>query len=83
MTRPKERGKLRSKRQPASRAVYLLQGIHGSSLPVLCLGRREKGMRTLVTAKQMKAIDAYTIQTIGVPSMVLMERAALYVAQEA
>lgn len=40
-------------------------------------------MRTLVTAKQMKAIDAYTIQTIGVPSMVLMERAALYVAQEA
>lgn len=40
-------------------------------------------MRTLVTAKQMKAIDAYTIQTIGVPSMVLMERAALCVADEA
>lgn len=38
-------------------------------------------MRTLVTAKQMKAVDAYTIHTIGVPSMVLMERAALQVAE--
>ena len=38
-------------------------------------------MRTLVTAKQMKAIDAYTINTIGVPSMVLMERAAMWVAR--
>ena len=33
-------------------------------------------MRTLVTAKQMKAVDAHTIHTIGIPSMVLMERAA-------
>ena len=40
-------------------------------------------MRTLVTGKQMKAVDAYTIETIGVPSMVLMERAALAVAREA
>ncbi len=39
-------------------------------------------MRTLVTGKQMKAVDAYTIETIGVPSMVLMERAALAVARE-
>jgi hydroxyethylthiazole kinase-like uncharacterized protein yjeF len=31
----------------------------------------------LVTAAEMKALDAYTIQEIGVPSMVLMERAAL------
>ena len=34
-------------------------------------------MRMLVTGKQMKAIDAYTIHTIGIPSLVLMERAAL------
>ena len=40
-------------------------------------------MRTLVTAKQMKAVDAHTIHTIGIPSMVLMERAALWVAEEA
>ena len=40
-------------------------------------------MRMLVTGKQMKAIDAYTIHTIGVPSLVLMERAALKVAQAA
>lgn len=40
-------------------------------------------MRVLVTAKQMKAIDAHTIHTIGVPSMVLMERAALGVARAA
>lgn len=39
-------------------------------------------MRTLVTGKQMKEIDAYTIQTIGIPSMVLMERAAFAVAEE-
>ena len=37
-------------------------------------------MRMLVTGKQMKAIDAYTIRTIGIPSLVLMERAALKVA---
>ena len=37
-------------------------------------------MRMLVTGKQMKAIDAYTIHTIGIPSLVLMERAALKVA---
>ena len=40
-------------------------------------------MRTLVTAKQMKAVDAHTIHTIGIPSMVLMERAALWGAEEA
>ena len=28
-------------------------------------------MRTLVTAKQMKAVDAHTIHTIGIPSTVL------------
>lgn len=40
-------------------------------------------MRTLVTGSQMKAIDAYTIHTVGIPSLVLMERAALAVAEEA
>ena len=39
-------------------------------------------MRRLVTGKQMKEIDAYAIQTVGIPSMVLMERAALSVADE-
>lgn len=37
-------------------------------------------MRTLVTAGQMKAIDGYTIHSIGLPSLVLMERAAMCVA---
>lgn len=33
-------------------------------------------MKAVVTGKQMKAIDTYTIQSIGIPSLVLMERAA-------
>lgn len=37
-------------------------------------------MKYTVTGKQMKAIDQDTIQRIGVPSIVLMERAALAVA---
>ena len=36
-----------------------------------------------VTAQQMKAVDQNTIQGIGIPSMVLMERAALAVAEAA
>ncbi len=38
-------------------------------------------MRYLVTGAQMKAIDQYTIRTIGIPSLVLMERAALSVEE--
>lgn len=34
-----------------------------------------------VTGSQMKAIDQYTIKKIGIPSMVLMERAALHVKE--
>lgn len=37
-------------------------------------------MRYVVTGKQMKAIDQDTIERIGIPSVVLMERAALAVA---
>lgn len=37
-------------------------------------------MRVLVSGSQMKEIDRYTIQEIGIPSMVLMERAAMAVA---
>ena len=33
-------------------------------------------MRTLLSGRKMKATDAKTIQEIGIPSMVLMERAA-------
>lgn len=38
-------------------------------------------MKYSVTGKQMKQIDADTIHRIGIPSMVLMERAALAVAE--
>ena len=37
-------------------------------------------MKEVVTSTQMKAIDSYTIRKIGIPSVVLMERAALQVA---
>ena len=30
----------------------------------------------LADAKEMKSVDSYSIQTLGIPSMVLMERAA-------
>ena len=39
-------------------------------------------MQEILTAAEMKALDEYTIHEIGVPSMVLMERAALAVAEE-
>lgn len=39
-------------------------------------------MRQLVTADQMREIDRYAMETAGIPSMVLMERAALSVAEE-
>ena len=40
-------------------------------------------MRTLLSGRRMKATDAKTIQEIGIPSMVLMERAAMEVAAQA
>lgn len=40
-------------------------------------------MRYLVSGNQMKQIDRYTVDRIGIPSMVLMERAAMAVAEEA
>ncbi|WP_349666799.1 NAD(P)H-hydrate dehydratase [Lacrimispora sp.] len=40
-------------------------------------------MRYLVTGEQMKLVDQYTIEQIGIPSLVLMERAALAVFKEA
>ncbi len=39
-------------------------------------------MRRVVTGEQMRAIDRFTIQEIQIPSLVLMERAALAVAEE-
>jgi NAD(P)H-hydrate epimerase len=39
-------------------------------------------MEFLVTAAQMKQCDEYTIRRLGLPSMVLMERAALAVTEE-
>lgn len=41
-----------------------------------------KGMQYIVTKKEMQAIDAYTIEKLGIPSVLLMERAALCVAEE-
>lgn len=38
-------------------------------------------MKQAVTGGQMKMLDSYTIQKIGIPSLVLMERAALSVYQ--
>lgn len=38
-------------------------------------------MKVLPTGKQMREADLYTIQHIGIPSMVLMERAALQVVE--
>ncbi len=39
-------------------------------------------MRYLLNSGQMKAVDNYTINKLGIPSIVLMERAALSVATE-
>lgn len=36
-------------------------------------------MKVVVDSKQMKEIDNYTVETIGIPAIVLMERAALCV----
>ncbi len=38
-------------------------------------------MKKVVNSAQMKAIDFYTIENVGIPSMVLMERAALQVTE--
>ena len=38
-------------------------------------------MEYLVTKKEMQAYDTYTIEQIGVPALVLMERAALCVTK--
>ena len=40
-------------------------------------------MRHLVTGREMKEIDRRSIEEFGIPSMVLMERAALKVAEKA
>lgn len=37
----------------------------------------------VLTNKQMREADAYTIQTLGTPSLLLMERAGLALADEA
>ncbi len=39
-------------------------------------------MQYVLNCGQMKRVDRYTIETIGIPSMVLMERAALAVVEE-
>ena len=39
-------------------------------------------MKTILSGKASKLLDKYTIEYIGIPSLVLMERAALKVAHE-
>ena len=39
-------------------------------------------MKQVLTCREMKACDSYTIERMGIPSCVLMERAALKVAEE-
>ncbi|MCD8124472.1 MAG: NAD(P)H-hydrate dehydratase [Lachnospiraceae bacterium] len=39
-------------------------------------------MRVLVTGEEMRQLDGYSIRTMGIPSVVLMERAALTVEEE-
>ena len=39
-------------------------------------------MKQVVTCQEMKSCDSYTIERMGVPSCVLMERAALKVVEE-
>lgn len=39
-------------------------------------------MQYIVTKKEMQAVDSYSIEKIGIPSVVLMERAALKVAEQ-
>ena len=40
-------------------------------------------MKYILNAQQMRCADQGTIRDIGIPSMVLMERAALALAEEA
>lgn len=44
--------------------------------------RRTYFMKQIVNSRQMKALDQYTIQQMGIPSLVLMERASLAVVEE-
>ena len=43
---------------------------------------KEFAMQYIVTASQMKQLEVHTIQEIGIPSIVLMERAALAIFEE-
>ena len=47
-----------------------------------CCLKTEVHMKHIVTAEQMRARDNYTIKNLGIPSAVLMERAALGIARE-
>lgn len=44
--------------------------------------RMERNVKSVVNATQMQAVDAYTIEQVGIPGIVLMERAALAVVQQ-
>ena len=46
-------------------------------------GKGAVKMKYIIDGRTMKAADAYTIGTIGIPSLVLMERAALKVVEAA
>jgi len=52
----------------------------GISYGTFFTGGLEFGVKAIVNSAQMKAIDDYTIEKVGIPAIVLMERAALSVA---
>lgn len=49
---------------------------------IMDIGRGCNQMEYIVTSSEMKRCDTYTIEKIGVPAMVLMERAALSAMEE-
>ena len=73
-------------RQAGIRSVLLPAGFlsfHPSFTGERTDSERRQNMDYAVTAQQMKAIDQNTINGVGIPSMVLMERAALAVTEAA
>lgn len=52
------------------------------SLFMVTVRLKDVFMKTILTCSEMKSLDAYTIREMGVPSAVLMERAALSVAEK-
>lgn len=67
---------------PFREALFEYDGGRNGAWPVRRQGKEESGsMEYLLTAAEMAAADRTTSEKIGIPSIVLMERAALAVAK--